>query len=111
MQLRSLSEWDDLTEDQQQRLASPLEACATVDGTASVPISQLRSDQDACAHRVAHASARACEWVVGDRVAILHAQTFFAGGIETAEQLEAAINNLRDECARLIGAGKTVLVQ
>jgi hypothetical protein len=33
------------------------------------------------------------------------------GGIETEEQLEAALTNLRDRCAELIGAGKKVWVQ
>jgi hypothetical protein len=37
--------------------------------------------------------------------------TYFAGGIESEEQLEAALEGIREECARLIGAGKKVFVQ
>ena len=33
------------------------------------------------------------------------------GGIETEEELDAALAGVRDECARLIGAGKKVIVQ
>jgi hypothetical protein len=41
----------------------------------------------------------------------LRASDFFQGGIETEEQLEAALTGLRDRCTELIGAGKKVLVQ
>ena len=34
-----------------------------------------------------------------------------AGGIETEEQLEAALAGLRERCIELIAAGKRVLVQ
>jgi hypothetical protein len=34
----------------------------------------------------------------------------FVGGIETEEQLDAALSGLREECAWLIGAGKKVVV-
>jgi hypothetical protein len=36
---------------------------------------------------------------------------YFSGGIETEEQLDAALAGVREECAKLIGAGKKVLVQ
>jgi hypothetical protein len=32
------------------------------------------------------------------------------GGIETEEQLDAALDGIREECTRLIGAGKKVIV-
>jgi hypothetical protein len=34
----------------------------------------------------------------------------FAGGVETEEQLDAALGGIREECARLIGAGKKIVV-
>jgi hypothetical protein len=37
--------------------------------------------------------------------------SYFAGGVETEEQLDAALYGVREECARLIGAGKKVIVQ
>jgi len=36
---------------------------------------------------------------------------YFDGGVETEEQLDAALAGIREECARLIGAGKKVFVQ
>jgi hypothetical protein len=46
----------------------------------------------------------------GDRVVQVRIGAFFAGGIETPEQLDAAMLALRDECERLIGEGKKVWV-
>ena len=37
--------------------------------------------------------------------------SYFAEGIETEEQLQAALDGIREECSRLIGAGKKVIVQ
>ena len=37
--------------------------------------------------------------------------SYFGGGVETEEQLDAALNGIREECARLIGVGKKVIVQ
>ena len=37
--------------------------------------------------------------------------SYFAEGIETEEQLEAALDGIREECSKLIGAGKKVIVQ
>ena len=34
-----------------------------------------------------------------------------AEGVETEEQLNAALDGVREECARLIGAGKKVIVE
>ena len=47
----------------------------------------------------------------GERVVTVSVGSYFAGGIETEEQLEAALDGVREECARLIGAGKKVIVQ
>lgn len=47
----------------------------------------------------------------GTRLVRVSAAQFFAGGIETEEQLDAALQGLREECLTQIGAGKKVLVQ
>ena len=47
----------------------------------------------------------------GERVVTVSVGSYFAEGIETEEQLEAALDGIREECARLIGAGKKVIVQ
>ncbi len=41
----------------------------------------------------------------------LDVASYFAGGIETEEQLEAALEGLRERVAELIAAGKKVLIQ
>ena len=47
----------------------------------------------------------------GARVVRVNAASFFAGGVESEEQLDAALGGLREECERHIGAGKKVLIQ
>ena len=44
------------------------------------------------------------------RLACVQACSYFAGGIETEERLDAALSGLREECARLTGADKEVVV-
>ena len=40
----------------------------------------------------------------------MNLRPYFAGGIETEEQLEAALTGIREECGRLIGAGKKIVL-
>ena len=47
----------------------------------------------------------------GNRIGKVSAATFFTGGVETEEQLEAALQGLRETCESHIGAGKKVLIQ
>ena len=49
--------------------------------------------------------------VDGDRVATVRLGGYFSGGVETEEQLDAALAGIREECSRLIGTGKKVIVQ
>ena len=76
-----------------------------------VPIPQLRADRDACDGRLRAAIAELRRIIDGERVVTLSLGSYFAGGIETEEQLDAALDGVREECARLIGAGKKVIVQ
>jgi hypothetical protein len=76
----------------------------------TAPISLLRSERDACETRLRAAIRALQQSVEGDRLATVQVGAYFTGGIETEEQLDAALNGLRDECARLIGAGKKVVL-
>ena len=44
----------------------------------------------------------------GERLVRLPIRQYFTSGVETEEQLETALTALRDECGRLIGAGKKI---
>jgi hypothetical protein len=39
------------------------------------------------------------------------AASYFSGGVETEEQLDQALDGLKEQCLELIGAGKKVLIQ
>lgn len=102
--------WSEIDEDQQRRLAEPFERGMKC-GAEHVPIPQLRADRDACEGRLRAAVAALRHIIDGERVVTVSVGSYFAGGIETEEQLEAALDGVREECARLIGAGKKVIVQ
>ena len=102
--------WDGIDQDQQQNLAAPLARGKTRDQE-RVPIPQLRSELDACETRLQDAIAELHRIVDGDRVATVRLGGYFSGGVETEEQLDAALAGIREECSRLIGTGKKVIVQ
>ena len=102
--------WSEIDEDQRRRLAEPFERGKRRD-TEQLPIPQLRADRDACEGRLRVAIAELRRIIDGDRVVSVSLSSYFAGGIETEEQLDAALDGVREECARLIGVGKKVIVQ
>ena len=102
--------WTEIDEDQQRRLAEPFERGQKREDD-GVPIPQLRADRDACEGRLRAAVAELRRIIDGERVVAVSVGSYFAEGIETDEQLEAALDGIREECSRLIGAGKKVIVQ
>jgi hypothetical protein len=113
-QLRSTPGWEALAglgEEVQQRVALPLASRATTEGSEAMPIPLLRADLAACSGRLAAAVEEMLRLVDGSRLVRVEASNFFSGGIESEEQLEQALNGLKDQCLELIGAGKKVLVQ
>jgi hypothetical protein len=102
--------WNDIDAEQQRKIAAPLERW-TVRGTERLPIPQLRSDRDACDGRLRTAVAELRQVIDGERIATVSLGNYFGAGVETEEQLDSALDGIREECARLIGAGKKVVVQ
>jgi hypothetical protein len=91
-------------------LAAPLKRGKSRDQV-RVPIPQLRSELDACETRLQDAIGELHRIVDGDRIATVRLGGYFSGGIETEEQLDAALAGIREECSRLIGTGKKVIIQ
>jgi hypothetical protein len=109
-QLHGTPGWEQLAEEQRDRIAEPL-AAYTVAKTANHSIPQLRADLDACPVRRDKAIEDLLRALDGGRVVKVSASSYFAGGVENEEQLDQAIGGLREQCIELIGAGKKVLVQ
>jgi len=101
--------WADMDEDDRRRIAAPLERGKSKDR--DLPILQLRSERDACDSRLRAAIAEVHRLIEGERLVTVSVGSYFADGVETEEQLEAALAGIREECARLIGAGKKVIAQ
>jgi hypothetical protein len=108
--LRGTPGWADLAADDRAAIALPLERGRATQRTAQVPILQLRSETELCPIRLQSAIDAVARTIGGNRVATISLRPYFAGGIETEEQLEAALTGIREECARLIGAGKKIVV-
>ena len=108
--LRGTPGWEDVGEDQRNRIAEPLAAYAVAKAPdPSIP--QLRADLDACPVRRDKAIEELMRLIDGNRVVKVSASSYFAGGIENEEQLDQALDGLKEQCLELIAAGKKVLVQ
>ena len=103
--------WEKLTAEQKNLIKDPLAPYVKVEGNEAIGIPQLRSDCDAVTSRLNKAVEDMVRLVDGNRVVRLSVSDFFAGGVETEEQLEAALKGLKEACERHIGAGKKVLIQ
>lgn len=103
--------WEKLSEEQKKLISDPISAYVLKDPTSTTTIPQLRSDCDAAPGRLNRAVEDMMHILDGNRVVKVSAASFFAGGVETEEQLDAAISGLREACESHIGAGKKVLIQ
>ena len=109
--LRATPGWEQLGEDQQERVSGPLVSRATTDGATAMAIPLLRSDLAACSGRLSTVIEEMLRLADGNRIVRVAASSYFTGGIETEEQLDQALSGLKEQCLELIGTGKKVLVQ
>ena len=109
--LAVVSEWPALDDNAKHDVAAPLQQHANDDGSAHPPIPQLRADLDACVGRLEQAIQRVYQIVEGDRMVEVSIEPFFHGGVSDLEQLDAALQGLRDECERYIAADKKIFIR
>jgi hypothetical protein len=102
--------WSDVGEEQQRRLGAPFERGKSREEV-RLPIPHIRSERDACEGRLRSAIEELRRIIDGERVVNVSVGSYFEGGVETEEQFDAALEGVREECARLIRAGKKVIVQ
>jgi signal transduction histidine kinase len=109
--LRATPGWEQLDDDQKQRIAQPLSDRVTHDVPRSTAIPQVRAETDACPKLLHDAIEQVRRAVEGVRMAQVDAGSYFKDGIETEEQLDAALGGLREECAKYVGEGKKVFLK
>jgi hypothetical protein len=109
-ELQSNPSWSELDGDQQQDVSATVEArCKPPAENASIPL--LRAEAEACAQQLEQATTKMYEIIEGNRLARVSIASYFAGGVDSEEQLEAALKGLEEEIAKLIAEGKKVIVQ
>ena len=95
---------------ERERIAAPFVRLAQPDPV-PVPIPQMRSERDAVDSRLRAAVAEVRRIIEGGRLATVRVASYAADGIEDEAQLDAALAALREECIRLLVAGKKVILQ
>jgi len=103
--------WEQLDPEQQHRIAAPLLSRTATEIDPPPPIPLLHADVAACDGHLKEAIEAMMHLLDGQRIVRVDPTSYFRGGIETEEQLEAALDGLREECERLIGQGRKVLIQ
>jgi hypothetical protein len=109
--LKATPGWEQLNDEQRRQVAAPLASRAQADNAAGQPVPLLRADVHACSGLLSQAIEEMLRCVDGARVVRVTASSYFSGGIETEEQLDQALDGLKDQCLELIGAGKKIFVQ
>lgn len=109
--LKKTPGWEKLSDEQKGLVSDPIAAYVLKDPEPTIAIPQLRADCDAAPGRLNRAVEEMMRILDGNRIVKVSAASFFAGGVETEEQLDAALKGLRETCESHIGAGKKVLIQ
>ncbi len=109
--LQATPGWEGLDEEQRKRVAGPILSRAQATLSQPIPIPELRADIDACPARLNRAIEDLLHLQEGSRLVKVSVGPYFAGGIESEEQLDAALKGLRDDCLHHLGSGKTLLIQ
>lgn len=109
--LAAVPEWPALDDDAKGEVAALLQHHAHDDGATRPPIPQLRADHDACMGRLHEAIQKVQQIVEGDRMVEVSIEPFFRGGVSDLEQLDAALQGLREVCERHIAADKKIFIR
>lgn len=110
-ELKAVPGWSDLSPEQQSRIGGVLESLAKPESSESMPIVQIRSDTDACTSRLSAAIREVNTIIEGERLVTVKSTKYFSKAIENPEQLNAALDSLRQDCEAEIGRGKKILIQ
>jgi hypothetical protein len=102
--------WKDMDDDTRSQISSALRAHAEGEENEQASIPQIRSDREACASRLQRAITQVHRVIEGDRMVTVDIRPYFRDGVEDVEQLNAALEGIREECERLIAANKKIIL-
>ncbi len=103
--------WGEINEEQQGRIELPLKSrsVTTVPGSTSIPF--IRSELSACSQHYKRAVEDMLTLIEGELLVTINATEYFAGRIETEEQLNTVLSAIKQKVEKLLSQGKKVLVQ
>lgn len=110
-ELKANEAWGELSADQQNQIAQPLQSRSTTAVRAQTAIPFLRSETEACSQHLKTAVHQMLTLIDGNRLVTIRIDEFFGGRVETVEQLEAALSVLRQRIEKLLAEDKKVLIQ
>jgi len=109
--LHAQDAWSELNEEQQERITLPLKIRLDTASSSATTIPFMRSELSACPQHYKNAVKEMLELIEGQSLVTINAAEFFAGRIETEEQLDQALTTIKQKVEKLLGQGKKVLVQ
>ena len=109
--LQAQDAWDELNEEQQGRIEEPLKSRSDTTHSSSTTIPFLNSELSACSQHYKDAIQEMLELLDGQSLVTINATEFFAGRIETEEQLDTTLSTIKQSVEKLLAQGKKVLVQ
>ncbi len=109
--LHGTAGWERLDSGQQTQVSKELIARAQAPDGSGVSIQLMREQTENCGLVLSRARAQMLELIDGNRLAHVALGSDFADGIEDEEQLEAALDALRERIVALLKEGKRVIVQ
>ncbi|WP_114283705.1 BREX system P-loop protein BrxC [Candidatus Halocynthiibacter alkanivorans] len=109
--LHAQDAWDELNEEQQERIGQPLKSRSGTTSSSGTTIPFMRSELSACPQYYKTAVKEMLELIEGQLLVTLNSSDFFTGRIETEEQLNTALAAIKQKVEKLLGQGKKILVQ
>lgn len=103
--------WDELESEIKDRIRAPLEARAVEDSDMSLPIPLLRADIEACSSLLHKAVAEVVRLAESQRVVLVPVAEHLGGMFESEDDLDEALNRLREQCLQYLREGKRVLIR
>lgn len=109
--LTALDGWGELNSEVRDELKGPLSDRVVKPEPKGMSLARLRDQISAARDLLERQRNKALKIIEGDKVVFVQVSSICKAGIESPDQLEKALENLREEISRYIGQGKKVILR